>query len=318
MTDKQTSGVHHITAIAGKSQENIDFYVGVLGLRLVKKTVNFDDPGTYHFYFGDERGNPGTIMTFFPWKNIPQGRVGSGQVGYTTFVIPTGSYNFWEERLNRFGIKTEKETRFGEEYLKFEDPHGLKLEFVEREEGPNNTWEFNGVTTDVAIKGFGGAVLYSGSPRKTAEFLENGLGFKKVAEEDMYLRFRSTSDIGNTIDVPVKAFPRGEMGAGTVHHIAWRANDYEDQQSWRQYISDKGLQPTDILDRQYFTSIYFREWGGILFEIVTDTPGFDTDEPLDKLGEDLKLPEWLEHHRNQIENIVDPIEVREVKPPKND
>ncbi len=253
-------------------------------------------------------------MTFFPWKNIPQGRVGSGQVGYTTFAIPKGAMPFWEKRFNQFHIETEKETRFNEEYLKFEDPHGLKLELVEREEGPLNTFEFNGVTKDVAIKGFGGAVLYSGSPRKTADLLESGLGFEKIAEEDMYLRYRSKSDIGNKIDVPVKAFPRGEMGAGTVHHIAFRADDYDDQQDWRTYISDKGLQPTDILDRQYFTSIYFREWGGILFEIATDVPGFDTDESLEHLGEELKLPNWLEQHRNQIEQIVDPIEVREVKP----
>ncbi|RPF53344.1 ring-cleaving dioxygenase [Aquisalibacillus elongatus] len=316
MTNKQTNGVHHITAIAGPSQENIDFYVGVLGLRLVKKTVNFDDPGTYHFYFGDEKGTPGTILTFFPWKNIPQGRVGSGQVGFTTFGVPTGALSFWEKRLSDFGYQTETETRFGETYLQFEDPHGLKLELVEREDGPENTWEFNGVTSDVAIKGFGGAVLYSGAPQKTAELLEEGLGFEKVGEEDRYLRFRSKSDIGNIIDVPVKAFPRGEMGAGTVHHIAWRVDDYEDQQDWRSYIQEHGLRPTEILDRQYFTSIYFREWGGILFEVATDTPGFDTDETVDHLGEELKLPEWLEQHRNQIESLVDSIEVREVKPKK--
>lgn len=314
MTNKATNGVHHITAVAGNPQENIDFYAGVLGLRLVKKTVNFDDPGTHHFYFGDDKGNPGTILTFFPWRNIPKGRVGSGQVGITTFVVPKGTLNFWEKRLGRFHVKLEKETRFNEEYLQFEDPHGLKLELVAREEGSNSTWEYNGITEDVAIKGFGGAVLYSGSPRKTAELLEKGLGFEKVGEEDRYLRFQSKADIGNIIDLPVKAFPRGEMGSGTVHHIAWRANDYEDQESWRTYIQEKGLQPTDILDRQYFTSIYFREWGGILFEIATDTPGFDTDEPLDQLGEDLKLPSWLEAHRSKIEDLLEPIEVREVKP----
>jgi glyoxalase family protein len=307
---KKTTGIHHITAIVGNPQENVDFYAGVLGLRLVKKTVNFDDPGTYHLYFGNEQGSPGTIITFFPWPDAYQGRIGSGQVGVTTYVVPVGSLGFWEERLRKFGIEITKYTRFGETYLEFDDPHGLHLEIVEREEGQNSEWSFGGVPAKHAIKGFGGAVLLTASPLETMKVLTEVMGLERVGEEDDFIRFRATGDIGNIIDVKKTALPIGRMGIGTVHHIAWRADDYEDHEAWREHVSRHGQQVTPIIDRQYFNAIYFREQGGILFEIATDPPGFLHDEPFKHLGEKLLLPPWLEPKRAEIERILLPAEVR--------
>src|SRR6478609_3733863 len=194
---KKTAGIHHITAIVGHPQENVDFYAGVLGLRLVKQTVNFDDPGTYHLYFGNEGGKPGTIITFFPWAGARQGKIGDGQVGVTSYVIPIGAMAFWEKRLQQYNIDFNKTARFGETYLSFTDPHGLILEIVEREAGEPNTWSFNGVTPDVAIKGFGGAALLSAQPAKTAHLLKDVMGFEKIGEENDLIRLKSYGDIGN-------------------------------------------------------------------------------------------------------------------------
>ncbi|SDI32069.1 ring-cleaving dioxygenase [Alteribacillus bidgolensis] len=310
---KAAAGIHHITAIAGDPQENVDFYAGVLGLRLVKKTVNFDDPGTYHLYFGNERGEPGTIMTFFPWAGAPKGRIGTGQVGTTTFVVPEDALGYWEKRLNSFNIAVTKSIRFNEEFLQFEDPHGLHLEVAAREEGANSKWKGNGIPSEHVIKGFGGAVLYTAAPYKTADLLEQVMGMEKVGQEDEYLRFRSYGDLGNIIDIKLAASPRGEMGAGTVHHIAFRAKDFDDHKDWQKHIANNGYVPTDVKDRDYFDAIYFREYGGLLFEIATDPPGFTRDEPFEALGEKLKLPQWLEIHRPRIEQILPPITVQETK-----
>lgn len=310
--DKQTMGIHHITAIVGHPQENVDFYAGVLGLRLVKKTVNFDDPGTYHFYFGNEGGKPGTIITFFPWIGAYKGKIGGGQVGVTSYVIPKGALSFWEERLEKFNIETEKTERFGETYLQFEDPHGLKLELVERDEGEENTWTFSGVTPDVAIKGFGGAILYSTNAEQTANTLEYVMGLELIGEDGDYIRFRSSADIGNIIDLHVKDIPRGQMGVGTVHHIAWRAKDNDDQLEWQRYVAENGYMVTTVRDRNYFNAIYFREHGEILFEIATDPPGFAHDESEETMGEKLMLPPQYEHLREQLENSLFPIKVREL------
>ncbi|MFJ7975512.1 ring-cleaving dioxygenase [Peribacillus sp. NPDC096379] len=303
---KQTTGIHHITAIVGNPQENVDFYAGVLGLRMVKKTVNFDDPGTYHLYFGDDAGSPGSIITFFPWPNAYQGRLGSGQVGITSYVVPEKTLGFWEERLTKFKITFEKHTRFGEEYLELHDPHGLNVELVARKAGKNSRWSFGGVPTDKAIKGFGGAVLLSASPEKTMKTLEEVMGLKKMAEEGDFVRFQSTSDIGNMIDVKKIALPRGQMGVGTVHHIAWRANDSDDHKEWREHVSRFGFGVTPFKDRQYFDAIYFREDGGILFEIATDPPGFAYDESYETMGSKLMLPSWLEEKRESIETTLLP------------
>lgn len=305
-------GIHHITAIVGHPQENVDFYAGVLGLRLVKQTVNFDDPGTYHLYFGNEGGTPGTIITFFPWAGAHQGVIGDGQVGVTSYVVPKGAISFWEERLGKFQIAFTKIERFGENYLEFDDPHGLHLEIVEREEGDKNTWEFGGSTSEYAIKGFGGATLLSTQPNKTADLLERVMGLEKVGEEGDFVRFRSTEDIGNIIDVKLTPIGRGQMGVGTVHHIAWRAADDLDQLDWKQHVEANGYGVTPVQDRNYFNAIYFREHGEILFEIATDPPGFGHDESIETMGEKLMLPNQYETHRCQIEQVLLPFEVREL------
>lgn len=307
---KQTQGIHHITAIVGHPQENIDFYAGVLGLRLVKQTVNFDDPGTYHLYFGDGGGNPGTIITFFPWANAYAGRIGDGQVGVTTYVVPEGSLGFWINRLAKFAVSFTKAVRFGEEVVQFDDPHGLHIELVARAEGPVNNWTFGDVTPEVAIKGFGGATLYSSNPASTAKTLTETMGLEEVATEGDYTRFRAPADIGNIVDLKMVKGVRGTMGVGTVHHIAWRAKDKADHVEWQQYAQQQGQYVTDIKDRNYFDAIYFREAGEILFEIATDPPGFAHDETAETMGKELKLPAQYEHMRDELTQSLIPIQVK--------
>lgn len=308
----KTMGIHHITAIVGHPQENVDFYAGVLGLRLVKQTVNFDDPGTYHLYFGNESGKPGTIITFFPWPGARQGVIGGGQVGVTSYVVPKGAMDFWEKRLEKFQIPFVKMERFGEQYLQFDDPHGLHLEIVEREEGKANTWNFGEITSAFAIKGFGGATLLSLRPEKTGELLEKVMGLQMIGTEGDFIRFRSTADIGNVIDLKLSPMARGAMGVGTVHHIAWRALHDQDQLVWKNYVEAHGYGVTPVQDRNYFNAIYFREHGEILFEIATDPPGFAHDESHATMGEKLMLPEQYEPHREQIERVLLPFQVREL------
>ncbi|MEK3936507.1 ring-cleaving dioxygenase [Sporosarcina sp. FSL W7-1349] len=307
---KQTTGIHHITAIVGHPQENVDFYAGVLGLRLVKQTVNFDDPGTYHLYFGNEGGAPGTIITFFPWANAYQGRIGDGQVGVTTYVVPVGALDFWKDRLTKFNVAYSMAERFSETYIQFDDPHGLHLEIVEREGGEENGWTFGGLTKDVAIKGFGGAVLYSSRPEETKETLVEVMGLEVVGTEGDYTRLKATADIGNIVDLKMTLGTRGTMGVGTVHHIAWRAKDDEDHQEWQEYAMSKGQHVTEVKDRNYFNALYFRESGEILFEIATDPPGFAHDETPETMGSRLMLPVQYERHREQLEKSLIPIEVR--------
>ncbi len=307
---KKTEGIHHITAIVGHPQENTDFYAGILGLRLVKKTVNFDDPGTYHLYFGDDGGNPGTIITFFPWVNAYQGKIGGGQVGVTTYVVPVGALPFWEKRLEKFNIQFRKTERFGEVYLEFEDVHGLHLELVEREEGDRNNWTHGDVTPEVAIKGFGGAILLSTNPQSTRDTLEKVMGLEFIGEENDLLRFKSNGEIGNIIDVKKTSVERGQMGVGTVHHIAWRAKDDDDQLDWKQHVGTNGFLVTPVQDRNYFNAIYFREHGEILFEIATDPPGFAHDESYETMGQELKLPERYEMYRESLNQSLIPLEVR--------
>lgn len=305
-------GIHHITAIVGHPQENVDFYAGVLGLRLVKKTVNFDDPATYHLYFGNDGGKPGTIITFFPWANAQQGEIGDGQVGVTAYAIPQGSLAFWKQRLAKFNVQYTIAERFGEEVLAFDDPHGLHLELVEREAGEINTWTTGEITPQFAIKGFAGATLYSTNPSETAKLVEEIMGLEVVGQEGDYIRFRSSADIGNVIDLKLTTNGRGIMGVGTVHHIAWRAIDNEDQLDWQKYISQHGYGVTPVRDRNYFNAIYFREHGEILFEMATDPPGFAHDESPETMGEKLMLPEQFEPYRAGMERRLIPIEVREL------
>ncbi|MFI2857777.1 ring-cleaving dioxygenase [Paenibacillus sp. JSM ZJ436] len=309
----RTSGIHHITSFVQDPQGNVDFYAGVLGLRLVKKTINFDAPQVYHFYFGNETGSPGTIMTFFPQEGARRGSIGGGQVGITVFAVPSGALEFWKSRLEQFGIAYEETTRFGEVYIRFHDPSGLLLELTERKSGEDSRWTFDGIGVKEAIKGFAGAVLFSMKPQRTAEVLQGPLGLQQVEESGGWVRYQAAGARGQIIDMNRNEMEWGRGGAGTVHHIAWRAADDAQQEQFRREAEEQRLHPTPVVDRQYFNAVYFREPGGILFEIATDPPGFAKDEPEETLGERLMLPEWYEPHRQEIERGLTPVEVRVLK-----
>ncbi|WP_110928847.1 ring-cleaving dioxygenase [Bacillus massiliglaciei] len=296
-----TQGIHHISAMVNDAQRTIDFYSGVLGLSLVKKTVNYDRPEVYHLYFGNESGRPGTVITFFPWPKQLKGRIGTGQVGTVSYLVPAGSMEFWKSRLQQFGIEYVTALRFEDRTLTFQDPDGLELQIIERQEGPVNEQTFGGIQTKHAIIGFGGVTLLSAHPNKTADVLEHVLGMKCAGDEEGFLRFKSESQLGNMIDIKLSPSVRGLMGAGTIHHIAWRARDEEELLRCKSVLEDQGYSPTEVRDRKYFKAVYFHEGGGILFEIATDLPGFTVDEPLDELGEKLMLPSWLESKRDELE-----------------
>ncbi|HVF00074.1 MAG TPA: ring-cleaving dioxygenase [Rubrobacteraceae bacterium] len=306
------AGLHHVTAIAGAPQENVNFYAGILGLRLVKRTVNFDDPKSYHLYYGDAAGNPGTIMTFFSWPGAPRGRIGTGQVSATSFSVPEESLGYWTERLVEHGVRFAKpERRFEETVLAFEDHDGLAVEIVARpgveDEG---AWAESSVPARHAIRGIPGVTLSEQSGEVTENILTRLLGFEKVGEEDGRTRYLSAGSGGSFADVLAlpEAAP-GETAVGTTHHVAWRAPDDDTEAAWREEIEARGLYVTPILDRNYFHSIYFREPGGVLFEIATDPPGFAVDEDSDHLGESLRLPPWLERRREEIEQALPPIQL---------
>lgn len=303
------AGIHHVTAIAEDPQENVDFYTGVLGLRLVKKTVNFDDPGSYHLYYGDALGNPGTIMTFFSWPGASRGRIGTGQVSATSFAVPEDSLGYWTERLLQHGVRFERpKKRFDETVLAFSDPDGLAVELVTRPgTDGGNVWERSPVPAEHAIRGIPGVTLSEQAGGVTANLLASFLGFEKVEEEDGRARYL-TSPGGSFADILEQpGGPLGRTAVGTVHHVAWRAPDDETQEAWREEIAARGLYVTPVLDRKYFHSIYFREPGGVLFEIATDPPGFTVDEDPDHLGESLKLPPWLESEWEQIQEALPPV-----------
>jgi glyoxalase family protein len=300
----RSAGIHHITAIAGDPQRNLDFYTEALGLRLVKRTVNFDDPGSYHFYFGDNIGTPGTIMTFFPWPGARRGARGSGQVTTVSFAVPRNSMAFWKERLRATHVIAEEiEGRFGCNALRFLDPDGLQLELVASANEENSS--------ERAIRGFAAPTLEVRNPEKTEKLLTEILGFEFVAEENNRRRFRgSGSNASAEIDLVSSEAGFGQIAAGTVHHIAFRAADDDEQLKVREQLAARGLNVTPVIDRQYFHSIYFREPNGILFEIATDGPGFLIDEPADALGETLKLPPIYESKRNEIERVLPTIHLR--------
>jgi len=310
-------GLHHVTAIASDPQRNLDFYTDVLGLRFVKRTVNFDDPGTYHFYFGDDAGSPGTILTFFPWPHATGGHSGVGEVTKTAFAVPASSLEYWVERLNDRGILVEQTgKRFDEQVLTLADPDGMKIEIVAHAEaGGVNAPRFASVPPEHAIRGFFGVTLLEQRADETAAIL-NLMGFKKVGEEGNRLRFFADGHaLGNHIDLLVDPAAKfGRFGAGSVHHIAFRATDDNAQKEWRVEIA-KHLDVTPVLDRTYFHSIYFREPGGVLFELATDPPGFTLDEPIESLGEELRIPAWLESKRNMIETRLAPITLHKSLPP---
>ena len=310
--ETKIAGLHHVTAIASDPQRNLDFYAGVLGLRFVKRTVNFDDPGTYHFYFGDARGTPGTILTFFAWPGARRGIRGTGQIDAVAFAIPKNSIGHWLERLKQEHVPAERTSlRFDEELIRFIDPDGLLIELVESA-APLNVehWHGSSVPAEHSIRGFHSVAAALEGYERTAELLTESFGYRLVDESNNRFRFASQNETaaGRVIDLLCMpdAHP-GRVAAGSVHHIAFRARDPEEQRQWREHLVSLGYNVTPVINRIYFHSIYFREPGGILFEIATDPPGFTLDEDLNQLAESLRLPPWLESSRAQIEKVLPPI-----------
>jgi glyoxalase family protein len=312
---KSILGIHHITAIAGDPQENVDFYTGVLGLRLVKVTVNFDDPEAYHLYYGDGHGRPGTILTFFAWPGARRGRQGNGQVTAASFAVPKGSLNFWRERLAEHTVASELvPERFGQRVLSFHDMDGMRLELVETPAPePSHFWEGGDVSAEFAVHGFHGATLSETGYERTAALLTDTMGFRLLGKEQSRFRYEPVhahpSGPGRILDVIcAPTGQEGRVAVGTIHHIAFRTPDDVQQHEWLAEVGQLGFNVSPVMDRIYFHSIYYREPGGVLFEIATDSPGFAVDEPVEKLGEALKLPPWLEALRPQIETALPPLE----------
>jgi len=301
-------GLHHITAIAGNAQQNFDFYTKTLGVRLVKKTVNFDDPGTYHLYYGDESGSAGTILTFFPWEGIGQGTEGVGMATEIGYSVPAGSHQFWLERFGAANVKTKEIIeRFGEQVLAFKDPDGLSLSLiVPKTTDARTPWETSDVKKDTATKGFHSTTLTLQSIDGTAKVLTDLFGYRLLGQEDNRYRF-ITDTVENAAIVDLLEVPSGHRGrnaAGTNHHVAFRVKNEDIQMELREQILSKNLQITPKIDRDYFYSLYFREPGGVLFEIATENPGFTVDEPLNELGTHLKLPHQHEHLRGELDKLL--------------
>lgn len=307
------AGIHHITAYVNDVQETVDFYASILGLRLVKRTIHLDAPNIYHLYFGNGLGEPGTIITFYPQEKASQGVLGGGQVGVTVFAIPPNSIFYWRERLNHFGVNYMVTTRFGEDCIRLTDPSGLLIDLIEREVGRDNSWSIVGIPQKYAIKGLGGALLFSRASSKTALVLENILGLKRIAEEDGLIRYQAASDLGNIIDLNTENMASGLGGTGTIHHIAWRVKDEEEQTVFHNVLERVGFKPSPIVDEPYYKTMYFRETGGVLFEMSTDLPGFTIDEPVESLGEKLMLPEEYESDRSKIEKRLPAFEIRAIE-----
>jgi glyoxalase family protein len=304
-------GLHHVTAIASDPQKNIDFYAGGLGLRLVKLTVNYDDATTYHLYYGDGQGHPGTIMTFFPWPGAMPGRIGTGQLTVTSFAVPENSLDYWKDRLTKHETPVQgTRSEFDENLLFFTDPDGLRLELIATPRAnPDRAWNRGNVPVDFAIRGFHHVTISENGYERTASLLTETLGFKQIQGQGSRFRYAASSGQPGTM-VDLICAPEGRPGrvaVGTVHHVAWRTPTNEQQEKWRETVRDLQYNVTPIIDRTYFHSIYFREPGGVLFEIATDPPGFAVDEPADKIGASLVLPSWLESERSELERILPPI-----------
>lgn len=304
-----TPGIHHVTAIASDPQRNLDFYAGVLGMRLVKRTVNFDDPTTYHFYFGDSDGTPGSILTFFPWPGSRRGRQGAGQVGVTSFAILPSSVGFWIERFIRHNVEFDQpKSRFDDErIIGFKDPDGFLGELVAHPGAESRKgWQGTAIPAEHAMRGIYSVTLWLESYELTGKLLTESLGFHPVREQASIFRYAAANPgLGCIVDLRcVPGLWLGVMGAGTVHHVALRTPDSAAQLAVREDLVARGHNVTPQLDRDYFKSIYFREPGGVLFEIATDPPGFTVDESMETLGHALKLPEWLEPRRFEIEALL--------------
>ncbi len=304
-------GIHHVTCITADAPGNVEFYAGTLGLRLVKKSVNQDDPGTYHFFYADAAGHPGSDLTFFPWAHMPRGRKGAGLTVEVQLAVPAGSVEYWVERLASHGVDASPvETRFGERALPFRDTHGMEVALVETNDPRDFTpWEDGPVPIDKQIRGLHAARLWERSLDRTGGFLTHVLGFERAGEEGGWVRY-SVAGGGSGKMVDIHEVPEarlGEWGVGSVHHIAWRLPDVPEEMEARQRVIEAGGHPTGLIDRFWFKSVYFREPGGVLFEFATDGPGFSVDEDPQHLGEQLILPPWLEEYRPAIEAALPPV-----------
>ena len=306
--DNKVLGIHHITAIAGYAKRNYDFYTKVLGLRFIKKTVNFDDPKTYHLYFGDELGSPGTILTFFPWEGVPRGKQGAGMPTEIAYSVPEGSLEFWKERFEQYYVKvTGNGARFGEDYISFEDPDGLPLTFIiPKISDDRKPWKTSEVGENFAAHGFHSITLTLNNIKETAAVLTDIFEYEFVGEEGTRYRYKTNAVANaNIVDlIQEPAAPRTGNAGGTIHHVAFRVKDEKVLMEFREKVLSKGLNITQKVDRNYFFSLYFREPGGVLFEIATDNPGFSVDEEVSELGKNLKLPPQYESSRKQIEAVL--------------
>lgn len=314
MTDSKQliTGIHHVTALAAHPQINVDFYAGILGLRMVKKTINFDAPDVYHLYYGNELGSPGTIMTFFPFEEIPRGRHGKGQMTVTSFSVPDNSLDYWLKRLGKFNIAhTQPQQRYSHEvFIYFEDRDGLGIELVFTKDDQRQSFTYGQIPVEYAIKGFYGVTITEEGYERSARLLEDGLDHKLITESGNRFRYSASGKPGDFVDLLcMPDEKRGLSGGGTIHHLAFATPSNQSQLEVREKLVEKGLDVTPVLDRQYFQSIYFREPGGVLFEVATVPPGFSIDEPVEELGNELKLPKWYESSRAEIENNLTPIEV---------
>ena len=305
----RVNGLHHITAISGPAQENLDFYAGVLGMRLVKRSVNQDDPGTYHLFYADAEGHPGSDLTFFPWAHLAPPRAGHGMAMEVALEVPLGSLGYWGARLEKYGTRVGPlETRFGQKVLAFDDPHGLHVALVEAgTQRPFTPWDGGSVPGERQVRGLFGAQLWEVDAAVTGTFLTRVLGFQALASENGWTRygFKESAGVVDVRDAPEAR--RGMWGVGAVHHLAWRVDDEEHQAGVRARIESAGVHPTPVIDRFWFKSVYFKEPGGVLFELATDGPGFAVDEDASHLGETLVLPPWLEGHRTAIEEALPPL-----------
>lgn len=307
----KVKGIHHVSSIVGHAQKNIDFYSGVLGLRLVKKTLNYDDKDGYHLYYGNKNGSNG-IVTTFPMTNAVKGKIGAGQVGYVSYAVSFEGFEFWRNRLNHFKTKSFEYSRFNLNRLRFIDPDGLEIEFIENDLDNTNAWSFNGVDKKKAFKGIHLAALFSKAPTLTLSLLTDILGYKIVDQNDEYYQLKINDSIGGLIELSKKAHKRGHVAVGTVHHIAFSVNN-DEINAYRILLLEKGYQPTEIKDRNYFKSLYFREPGGILIELATEGPGLFIDESIEKLGQKFIIPKHFQQDQEEIINSLMPLEVREIE-----
>ena len=312
----RVNGLHHITAISGPPQENVDFYAGLLGMRLVKKSVNQDDPSTYHLFYADAEGHPGADLTFFPWAHMAPPRMGHGLAVETSLEIPAGALEYWNTRLTESGAAVGKiETRFGDRVLPVVDPHGMRIALVEPSVARPRLftpWVGSTVPADRQVRGLYSARLWEREAAPTATFLTGVLGFEHLGTEDGWMRF-GFSDVAGGVDIrETPTERRGAWGVGCVHHLAWRVDDEGHELAMRALVEAAGGRPTPVIDRFWFKSVYFKEPGGVLFELATDGPGFAVDEAPEHLGESLVLPPWLEPQRSSIEGILPPISLERV------